>query len=190
MKYNNVLVFEPLSSDTYDAETQRDLLLWVSQVGANLMTKDGYNIAPSNFPSHRVVGSWYYYLLNEGLLAHKYGVDNFNHYVEMPLSWLTEEHHTEEQVQYDDEGVELAPLSVSITNEEYYTIARKNTANCLLKITDKQFTELFALITFTEFELYGRLGSYPINMLCSDKYKETIDVGGSYYAEPVTEVID
>jgi len=191
MKYENIVAFELLNSDTFELQDQLNLSLWVQQVGANLESPEGLRLAKTgNFPMNRQIGAWYYYLINKGLVKHSYGINNVKHYLEMPLSWLTETYTVEEVDGYTDEfGIDVPASTIITTNEEFYTIAHRNENHCLVKITDKLFNELYELINFEESTLFGVTDIFASNVICSDKYLEAIQVGGSYYVEPIMEDI-
>ncbi len=149
---------------------------WLTYVMAQ--TRD-ISTGDHHIPSSSPVAYHPAYLLHKwvklGQLGYKYGLEHFEHYVEMPIAWASEIHHTEE---IPGELPEDPPIEIEVTNKAYfYRKWRENDTNCIAWMNEDTYTELNGLITFDA-------ESNPTNMIVEQDYYNSIIEGGDYYIEP------
>jgi len=131
-------------------------------------------------PADYRVGKTYHKWLKIGALIHQYGFDAANHFVKLPVGWLSETHHTETIPGYTDENGEQIPEQIiNVTNEEYFKQRlHKNDTHCLVWLTDDNYNELSKQIIFDS-------DNNATNIIAEDKYFAAISEGGEFYVEPV-----
>ena len=186
MKYNNVMAFE-LTPEIigYDPIVQSNLNNWAASIGVNLMTPQGYSLAPLKVPLKFQIGTFYYYWLNLTAVAHRYGMDIFNHYIVLPITWLDEVYDTNEIEVVDEDTGEVTKTTVAILNKEHYRVhPNKVNDKCMVKLQDSDWKKLKEEIIYGYSEKY-KLDNYPMNVLDNESFAESIAEGGDFYIEPV-----
>ena len=191
MKYKNVIAFEQTTELIgYNPTVQSNLNNWASSIGVNIMTQDGYSLAPVSLPPKFQIGTFYYYWLKMNAIAHRYGFDLLNHYIELPLTWLDEVYETKTVDIIDDETGEAIESTEDILNKDHYRIyTNKSDDNCLVRVLDKDWNELKELISLSFSDVY-KLDNYPDNVLDNEAFKKATSIGGDYYKVVEEEVIE
>jgi len=183
-QFPNVLVFGQLRTEPTADNLQLGgfFSAWLNyvQCGRNRQTAD-YHVPISGDkapPAHFRAGKTYYMWIKKGFIKHISGLDKANHYVELPISWLSVVKSSNPIMDENDEviGQEV------ITNEDFYKEKlRKNDDYCLVHLTDANFQDFFDnKILFTN--------DIPDNIIAEDKFLSAIAMGGDYFVTPQTEI--
>ena len=169
-KHKNIISFSqrPSTGSTEDYQIGPQVGAWMLYVGAiaNAQTGEFY-VNVTTRPNDKRPARQYHYWLLQGVLIHNYGFDVANHFIKLPLSWLSVEVTPEKTEVIDGETI----VTPAVTREDiYYKGLRKNDTHCLVKITDDNYEDL-----------KSEIASDLSNIIAEKEYFDAIAENGDFY---------
>lgn len=120
-------------------------------------------------------------------MAHRYGMDIFNHFIILPTTWLDEVYTTKDVDIVNEETGEVTTTTENILNKDHYRVHPNKVNNkCMVKFIDADWDKLKEVIEYGHSDTY-KLDSYPLNVLDNESYAKAIEVGGDFYIAPKEE---
>ena len=172
MKHNNIISFSqrPSTGSAEDYQIGPQVGAWMLYVGAIANAQSGEFYANvTNRPNDKRPARQYHYWLKQGVLIHNYGFDNANHFIKLPLSWLSTIVTPEKTEEIEGETV----TTPAVTNEDlYYKRLVKNDTHCLVWITDDNYESL-----------KSEIASDFSNLVCEKEYFDAIAENGDFHQE-------